>query len=346
MLNKIALLIVFLFSNLLTLSWAGVNICRLPDNSLLSPPTTEEPVTVKVSNFVLDIEKVDDQKQQFNSDFIIDYIWHDARLGEVAKRAQGPCQFNLNDVWNPAIQIFNIRKVTTRLANLVKVEQNGTVTYTQRYYGALASPLDLSEFPFDQQILTFSFISLLDSTQVILENNPVLSGQDPTFSNAGWNNIGVENQLSSYQPQSGNTNSYQLAHTQLDFNYIINRDVQYYRWKVLLPLSLIVIMSWAVFWIEPGQLGPRLSVSTTSLLTVIAFLFGLRGILPPVSYLTRMDYFIYGSIFLIFLTHLIALLTSSYAAREKITEARLVIKYARFIVPLSFLLNTVYFLYT
>lgn len=28
-------------------------------------------------------------------------------------------------------------------------------------------------------------------------------------------------------------------------------------WKVLVPLALIVMMSWAVFWIDPAELARR-----------------------------------------------------------------------------------------
>lgn len=318
--------------------------CNLPDHSLLDSPKQNRPVQVKVSIYVLDIESVDDQKQQFTSDFIVEYIWQDQRLGKIARQSKGTCNFKLNEVWNPEIQIFNVRKLTTRLNKLIKVDTKGVASYMQRYYGTLASPLDLKGFPFDRQILPYIFISMYDNKQVIIEDDPTLTGQDPTFSIAGWNNSQLENLLTVYQPQSVKEASTQPEYTQLEYFFKIERDVQYYRWKVVLPLSLIVIMSWAVFWIEPGQLGPRLSVSTTSLLTVIAFLFSLRGILPPVSYLTRMDYFIYGSIFLIFLTHIIALMTSSFSAKEKYTEAKTIIRFSRFIVPGSFILNAIYFL--
>ena len=36
-----------------------------------------------------------------------------------------------------------------------------------------------------------------------------------------------------------------------------NRDIGYYVWKILLPIALIVAMSWCVFWIDPKQFGTQ-----------------------------------------------------------------------------------------
>ena len=65
--------------------------------------------------------------------------------------------------------------------------------------------------------------------------------------------------------------------------------------KIILPLFMIVAMSWIVFWINPEQAGTQIGVATTSMLTLIAYRFMVGGTMPPVPYLTRMDYFIFGS---------------------------------------------------
>src|SRR6056300_1390110 len=46
-----------------------------------------------------------------------------------------------------------------------------------------------------------------------------------------------------------------------------------YLYKVLLPLALIVMMYFTVFWVNPERFGPQIGLSATSMLTLIAFLF-------------------------------------------------------------------------
>ena len=66
-------------------------------------------------------------------------------------------------------------------------------------------------------------------------------------------------------------------------------------------MAIIVFMSWVVFWLGPQHVGPRLSVSVTSMLTLVAYRFLLGQSLPPVSYLTRLDYFLLGATVLVFI---------------------------------------------
>ena len=96
-------------------------------------------------------------------------------------------------------------------------------------------------------------------------------------------------------------------------------------------------MSWTVFWIDPDQLGVQIGVATTSILTLIAFLFSLKALLPPVSYLTRMDMFIYGSLVLVFIALLEALTTCILAAHGKGGIARRFDWWCRGIFPAAFI---------
>ena len=55
----------------------------------------------------------------------------------------------------------------------------------------------------------------------------------------------------------------------------------------VLPLTLIVFMSWAVFWIKPGLLPPQIGVSTSAILTLIAFVSNIISIALGCQYSSR-----------------------------------------------------------
>src|SRR5262249_44759040 len=74
-----------------------------------------------------------------------------------------------------------------------------------------------------------------------------------------------------------------------------------YVYQFGIPLTFIVCMSWAAFWMAPEQFGPRQGVAVTSILTVIAYRFVLANELPKVAYLTRFDYLLLGCTTLVFL---------------------------------------------
>jgi hypothetical protein len=340
----IQILVVWVASTAFGLAAQAQGACTVPADLVTTRPNaTGEPTPVRVSFYVLDIEAIDDAKQSVTIDFVMDLRWQDPRLGEISRNAGIPCRFALDAVWNPAVQIFNQRRVWARLPAQVQVTSDGEVAYGQRYYGTLASRLRLQAFPFDVQSLPINVVSFLETTDVVLVFDDKNTGRDEVFSVAGWKVGRGDAKVYDYRVVSAHKGDLKRYFSRLDYTYEASRDVSFYSWKVVLPLTLIVVMSWAVFYIEAGQIGPRLGVATTSILTLIAFLFSLRGILPPVSYLTRMDYFVYGSLGMVFAAYLEALTTSNLALKKKYALALRVDRGARVLWPACFTLVFVLF---
>jgi hypothetical protein len=108
-------------------------------------------------------------------------------------------------------------------------------------------------------------------------------------------------------------------------------------WKLLLPLLLIILMSWSVFWIDPTNAGTQIAVATTAMLTLIAYRFAIDQNVPKVEYLTRMDYFVVGGSVLVFLALCQVILTAHLAKSDRLTQARRIDFWSRigFIVLLA-----------
>ena len=72
------------------------------------------------------------------------------------------------------------------------------------------------------------------------------------------------------------------------------------------------------------------------MLTMIAYHFTLANLIPPQSYLTRLDTFILGSNIIVFIALLEAVLTSNLVSRDKKTIARKIDYLSRFIFPVVY----------
>jgi hypothetical protein len=92
------------------------------------------------------------------------------------------------------------------------------------------------------------------------------------------------------------------------------RYVEYYFWQVPLPLSVVVLMSWPGFRIQRCQVGVRIGVATSSILTLIAQRIVLANLLPRLPCMTRPDYFTVGSTLLVFLALIGVVATSCLGA--------------------------------
>ena len=72
------------------------------------------------------------------------------------------------------------------------------------------------------------------------------------------------------------------------------------------------------------------------LVTLVAFLFALNNVLPPLSYLTRMDVFLFASLALAFLAFAEAVTTAVLKAGGREALALRLDRWARWLFPAAF----------
>ncbi len=69
----------------------------------------------------------------------------------------------------------------------------------------------------------------------------------------------------------------------------VRRRSTFYVWRVLLPLTMLVIATWTVFWFEVANLQPQVSTALAILLSFVTFNYAIDFSLPKVPYLTFID---------------------------------------------------------
>ena len=148
----------------------------------------------------------------------------------------------------------------------VIVRPDGTVIYRQRVWGQFSQPLNLKDFPFDEQVFDIHFITIgifKDEIELI-EDDELPCGISEKLSQADWHVVDWEAKRKSYSPIAG------IPETEgFIFTFRAKRKIGYYIMKIIIPLVLIVIMSWVVFWIDPKESATQVGVAVTSMLTLI-----------------------------------------------------------------------------
>jgi hypothetical protein len=294
--------------------------------------------------FVLDIDAIDDANQNFTANVYIKLRWKDERLAHPDGSVR---EIRLEEVWNPQLAVANrVGLVSRSLPEVVQVDPDGTVTYRQRYSGLFSQPLELANFPMDQHAFTIQFASAAYSTDELefipdtpkYEGMPTGGSMAEKISLPDWKLLRYEVLASPYQPIR------EIHAAGFAFRFEARRYVKYYFLQVLLPLSVVVVMSWAGFWLQRDQVGVRIGVATSSVLTLIAQRFVLASLLPRLPYMTRMDYFTVGSTLLVFLALIGVVSTSYLAAINRDVMAERIDLSARVVFPAAFLLLLGWFL--
>ncbi len=294
------------------------------------PLAADGPTEVTIAVFILDIDEVNSASQSFDANVYIELHWQDPRLvhdnpNEITR--------GLNEVWNPRLLFINQQKIWPTLPEIVEVFPDGEVVYRQRVWGAFSQPLKLKDFPFDQQVFTIQLGSAgFNPNEVrLIPDKGSRTGIAQKFSLADWDILDWRAQTADFVPsldEEGFAGFYISIEAKRRYGYFIT--------KVIIPLLLIVMMSWVVFWVDPKESGTQISVAFTTMLTLIAYRFAVGTDLPKISYLSRLDYFILGSTFLVFASLIEVVVTSSYAKIGNVERARAIDRWARVLFPLVF----------
>ena len=74
----------------------------------------------------------------------------------------------------------------------------------------------------------------------------------------------------------------------------LERNTQYYFFKIIIPVFVILLVAWSVLWIPiiSSQLETRLTTSIVALLALIAYNFVFHDDIPKLEYLTNLDKYI------------------------------------------------------
>ena len=282
------------------------------------PGRAGETTSVKIGIYLIDIDAIDDVRQRFSVDMFVSISWLDPRLAlPEGQRSAQRRTFPLDDIWSPRGLVVNDRGLSPQLPRVADVDAEGNVMYQQRLFGELAVNLDLRKFPFDSQVLPIHLVSYQyrpDELQFAVDGD--IGDGLKVFSAEGWKFKILQPRVHEFStPTAG------IALPLFTYSVQAVRNARYYVLTMFLPMSLIVLMAWSAFWLQPDIIPSRIAISTATIFSLLAFGFSIRMNLPRVSYMTRADLFVIGCTLLVFLALAVAVIGSRWANSDRMADA-------------------------
>lgn len=310
-----------------------------PQEVIPRPDSESGPTKVMIASAVLNINEINASTQTMTANVYFVASWKDSRLSH-----QGPQKIirPMKEIWNPSLAIVNRQSITATMPDVAEITPDGTVYYKQRIFGQFSQNLDFSDFPYDRQSFIIKIVSTGNSPdEVEFVSDSVYKAMiSEELTIKDWKIFNVNNSIMPYLVVRGSK-----PVSSLTVEISAQRQYMYYVYNFMIPLIFIIFMSMAVFWLDPKMAAAQISVSVTSMLTLIAYRFMIAGSLPKLSYLTRMDIFIFGATVLIFLTLIQAVLTSVLAGKGNETIAKRLDINARWLFPLIYIIVFIYSFY-
>jgi hypothetical protein len=228
--------------------------------------------------------------------------------------------------------------------------------YTGFHQGAFYFNPDFTNYPFDKQILNIAIensILTKDRLQIIADTGSYIASHQPAnfwamstdlinqknvsfkfLNTLIYSSEGVYNSNfgdPSFQPKS--------VYSRQNTTITINRSFLPYISKLLIPLLIILLLVYFVFFLPAEKIDIAAGLTVTSLLSAIAFQLSISNELPEIGYIIYIDKVFYTCYFLIAISMAESLITYYLDAsgEEKKIKAAHRIDYAfRFIFPLVF----------
>ena len=278
------------------------------DRAIPPPDST----TAVVDLYIVSITEVDVIHETFSMLGFLIMEWIDERLTHSLDDSytyiDREAEDYLNGLWWPDPHFSNqlSRRETQQL--VVRVHPDGRVVYDERFLAVLGSDLDLAAFPFDSQTLRIGlktyalprdeFALIPGRVEFFSYDCPagdaecldsVYSGGAPKQVPVGWNPPrfaadGIEaRSVLARSPASGN------EYSCIDVAIRLDREEGFYIWRIVLPLFLIAIVSWAGFWMRGESTGSRMTASLFGMLSAVTFGFTVSDSLPKLPDLTFLD---------------------------------------------------------
>jgi hypothetical protein len=231
-------------------------------------------------------------------------------------------------VW-PQFTIVNQQGHRWVQNRVVVIRPDGETAYLERFSTTLQAPdFDFRDFPFDVQRFYIRVDLLTPEWMFVLRDIEGYSEVGEKLGEEEW-------VITDHRTSFSQGDILQRPVSRFNFEFSAKRHIAYYIFRILLPLSVIIAVSWILFFLK--DYAKRVDAAGANLLLFIAFNFAISNDLPRLGYLTFLDTLLISA----FLVTAVVLILSVYLRRQDMRGRQdFVAKVDRYVItfyPLAYL---------
>jgi hypothetical protein len=303
----------------------------------MTEPTPAHPRTIRVALVIRNIIAVDEVKENWQVNGLLVTKWTDPSL-RYRPRGREPLFRDLpNNLWKPDFELTNEETATTfRFVDLY-AQPDGTVTSVQRFTATLSTSSDLRRFPFDTQVLPLEVQASgddLDSTILKPDRQSSRLSNRAYVGLAQWVPLGLTENV-------GRVAGSPRHVSDIQFGLRVRRNPRSYILKFIIPLLLLVMISWVTFWLSAEEFKTRdqLQSAVATLLIVVAFNITVSNLLPRTEYITYIDALLFTCFIFVIIAIGAIVLTHILQIKHSEKGALFVRRLTGIVLPVAFLIT-------
>ena len=320
-------------------------------------PPGDRPLEVSMGFNLVNITDVGEKEETLEFDGAIELEWRDPRLAYEPEDYGMPADWTPGDYskvpahvyqgdfavkeifhgWRPHVVIPNGigNRSTTNMA--ISIWPDGHVRYSETFYARVETPMDLRRFPFDSQQLEIFFHPFLygRGELVLVPEGRLARTWNQNLGIADWSRENVT--MLERAIEIVDFDQVRTEVSEFVVTVTIKRRPMHMIISILLPMVLLVSLTWCVFWMDNESLATRVGILFTGILSVVAYYFVILNNVPEVSYLTFIDAFIISTFINLTGGVVVAVVIENYIKKDKKERAARVDRICRWAFPLAYL---------
>eukprot|EP00794_Sanderia_malayensis_P020504 gene20504-22521_t len=262
------------------------------DHSLTRPNITGGPLQLEVGMHIIKFDGISTKKESYESDVYLRMLWRDTRWCHNETEDITISGDPHESIWRPDLYFENALKTDkseiTKYNYFMQIQKDGSIYSSLRASVVGKCPQNVLYFPFDSQ-----------HCKMVIESY----GYTEKQLNLKWQEshpvIIPNKQLQQFQVSRIKLEKIRATYTSGDFSrlvvhFYLDRHLGYYIIQIYIPCQLVVMLSWLSFWMSPEDVGDRIALGITCLLTLVFLMTSINESLPKVSYAKTIDIYLIG----------------------------------------------------
>lgn len=236
-----------------------------------------EPVIVSMDFYLVGIDDFNEVTQKLTTTGYLSIFWLDTELnwdpalfGNVDR-----IQLPQNEVWKPDITLRNGKSDMKELGGsylLVTIDNTGEVLWEPYHNFETKCSVDVSYFPFDEQVCDIKFVSWSSqSDEIVIDHGNLGLILDEYEENGEWEIL-----------KTNSSNSKTMSEATVIYTLYLKRRPTFTVLNIIIPIMLLGYLDLCVF-ILPADSGEKIGFSVTVLLAFAVFLTIVSDSLPKNS---------------------------------------------------------------
>jgi hypothetical protein len=254
------------------------------------------PATVQVGLYLQNIPDIDIKTNSFSAEFYLWFVW--------AGDLDPTLTYELANVVNPSELVKTPIFVDASGASAPELLPDGRHLQQFHVYGRFGQPFHIARYPFDSHNITIALEDGRSSSERLLYDlDHKGTAMRPDLSIPGWDlsPMKATERRTRFASNFGDprTGRDDESYSHVDFAMHIERPMVGIFTKTIVPIALIILITFGAFFCKPSDLDARLSLTVTALISAVALQFTAASELPPTGSLLLLDEIYLASYFAI-----------------------------------------------